>query len=260
MIESKWSYVCRSNMGAISRCAPLSIISNAAVQTALNEWSELVTNSTRIQWTRCWQSYLLRALLALVVLLYEVIACELKLFEFVWKLLLFRYANNQKCAHLYYYTISAQQSINQLCFSITSWQWLWAHFNIHSKIATYFVSSLRNISIWSFFRDVKEKSHVFTSRNLKNVCIDTLGVDPFVLPTLSVKQKRLQRLQTSSFQPVVTTLNGREPFLEMSRVDILCTHTQLCYIFFIRVLNGNRWLIVGCYNGSMYKLGWKPLL
>jgi len=94
MIESKWSYVCRSNMGTISRCALLSIISNAAVQTALNEWSELVTNSTRIQWTRCWQSYLLRALLALVVLLYEVIACELKFFEFVWKLLLFRYANN----------------------------------------------------------------------------------------------------------------------------------------------------------------------
>jgi len=33
---------------------------------------------------------------------------------------------------------------------------------------------------------------------------------------------------------------GREPFLEGSRVDFLCT--QLCYIWFDRVLDGGRCL------------------
>jgi len=44
---------------------------------------------------------------------------------------------------------------------------------------------------------------------------------------------------------------GRDPFLEESRVDILCT--GLYYICFIRVLSGDHWVIVSCYNGSQYK-------
>jgi len=36
---------------------------------------------------------------------------------------------------------------------------------------------------------------------------------------------------------------------EGPRVDILCT--QLYYICFIRVIDGDRWVIVGCYNAGM---------
>jgi len=49
---------------------------------------------------------------------------------------------------------------------------------------------------------------------------------------------------------------GREPFLEGSRVDVLCT--RLYYIWFIRVIDEGRWVIVGCYDGSRYSKGWKP--
>jgi len=52
---------------------------------------------------------------------------------------------------------------------------------------------------------------------------------------------------------VVFNLGGRELFLEGSGLDILCT--QLYYICFIRVLDGGRWVIVGCYNGSWSKKG-----
>jgi len=39
---------------------------------------------------------------------------------------------------------------------------------------------------------------------------------------------------------------GYEPFLDRWSVDILCT--QLHYICFIRVLDGGRWDIVGCFK------------
>jgi len=42
-------------------------------------------------------------------------------------------------------------------------------------------------------------------------------------------------------------------FLEGSRVDILCG--QLYCICFIRVLDGGRWVMEGCYHGSWYKKG-----
>jgi len=32
------------------------------------------------------------------------------------------------------------------------------------------------------------------------------------------------------------------------------------YIFFSRVLDWGRWVIVGCCNGSRYKKRWKPLI
>jgi len=49
------------------------------------------------------------------------------------------------------------------------------------------------------------------------------------------------------FKAVVFNLGSRpqrsrEPFLEGSRVDILCT--QLYYICFIRGLDGGRWVMV----------------
>ena len=50
-----------------------------------NEWSEFVTKPMWIQWGHRWQSYLLRALIALVVLLYELIACELEIFKFCFQ-------------------------------------------------------------------------------------------------------------------------------------------------------------------------------
>ena len=51
---------------------------------------------------------------------------------------------------------------------------------------------------------------------------------------------------------------GHELFLEESRVDILWT--QLHYICCLQVLDGGRWVIVGCNNGSQYKKCWKPLV
>jgi len=35
---------------------------------------------------------------------------------------------------------------------------------------------------------------------------------------------------------------------------------QLQYIYFIRVLNGHRWVVVDCYEGPRYKKCWKPQL
>jgi len=52
---------------------------------------------------------------------------------------------------------------------------------------------------------------------------------------------------------------GCEPFLEGSRIDILCLCTQLYYICYIRHLDRGRRVIVGCYNGWRYKKCWKPL-
>jgi len=49
---------------------------------------------------------------------------------------------------------------------------------------------------------------------------------------------------------------GREPFQEWLREDILCT--QLHYICFAGVLDAVRWVVTGCCNGSRYKKGWKP--
>ena len=49
------------------------------------------------------------------------------------------------------------------------------------------------------------------------------------------------------------TQRGHETFLEGLRVDFSCT--RLSYICFIRVLDGGRWVMVGCYNGSRYKKG-----
>ena len=43
---------------------------------------------------------------------------------------------------------------------------------------------------------------------------------------------------------------GCEPFLEVSWVDILYT-TALHFL--CSILDGGRWVIVGCYNGSWYK-------
>jgi len=57
--------------------------------------------------------------------------------------------------------------------------------------------------------------------------------------------------------PVAQSTRVCEPFLEGSRVDILCT--QLYDICFIRVLDGDRGVTVGCYNGPRYRKGWKPL-
>ena len=54
--------------------------------------------------------------------------------------------------------------------------------------------------------------------------------------------------KNSGFHP-----GDREPFLEGSRADILCT--LLHYICFVGVLDGGRWVIVGCYNGPRYKKG-----
>jgi len=51
---------------------------------------------------------------------------------------------------------------------------------------------------------------------------------------------------------------GRDSFLEESRIDVLCT--QLYYICFIRVLDGGRLVMVGCYNKSRYNRGWRSLL
>jgi len=68
----------------------------------------------------------------------------------------------------------------------------------------------------------------------------------------------LSHPQRSGFQPVSRPQEGREQLLEALRVDILCT--QLSYICFILVLSGSRWIRVGYYNGSRYKIGWKPLV
>jgi len=58
----------------------------------------------------------------------------------------------------------------------------------------------------------------------------------------------------SDFQYGVVT-----SFLEGSWVDKV--YVDSCITFgFIRVLDGGRWVIVGCYNGSQYKKGWKPLV
>ena len=62
--------------------------------------------------------------------------------------------------------------------------------------------------------------------------------------------------QLLSSMPVVSNLRLRHP--QGSRVDILCT--QLYYVCFIGVLDEGCWAIVGCYNGSRYKKGWKPLI
>ena len=65
---------------------------------------------------------------------------------------------------------------------------------------------------------------------------------------------------TPYYKPVVFNLGvttpDREP-LEGARVDILCA--QLYYTCFIRVLDGVRWVRLGCYNGSRCKKGRKPL-
>lgn len=46
---------------------------------------------------------------------------------------------------------------------------------------------------------------------------------------------------------------GREPFLEGSGVDMF--YTQLCCNCFIQVLDGDRWVLVDCYNGLQCKKG-----
>ena len=52
---------------------------------------------------------------------------------------------------------------------------------------------------------------------------------------------------------VATLQMGREPFLEGSRVDILCTLLHyICFMSF-RWRTANRWVTVGCYYGSRYK-------
>jgi len=50
---------------------------------------------------------------------------------------------------------------------------------------------------------------------------------------------------------------GCESVLDGSRIDILST--QLYYICFIRVIHGGLWVILGCFNRSRCKKGWKPL-
>jgi len=57
----------------------------------------------------------------------------------------------------------------------------------------------------------------------------------------------------SGFQPGVATPECCEPYLEGSRVDILCK--QLYPICLIRVLDGGRCVTLGCYDGSQYKKG-----
>jgi len=81
-------------------------------------------------------------------------------------------------------------------------------------------------------------------------------------------QQSRSYLRRISWQQCFSTW-GHEPFLEGLGVDILCT--QLYYIFFIRVsdggrgvivdggrgviVDGGRGVIVGFYNGSQYEKG-----
>jgi len=57
-------------------------------------------------------------------------------------------------------------------------------------------------------------------------------------------RQNLSTLYLARAETVVFNLGGHEPLLVGSPVDVLCT--QLYYICFIRVLDGGRWVTVGC--------------